>query len=335
MTDEEKLQAYEDAGRIVSDNPKPKVEEEEEKPVVPPPADPTPSPLVKKEEKKEDTPPNPGADTPPVIPADAPPSVPNDRPRTAKYIPLDKYQEEKRERDAREQKLSDELAVAQTKIKEFEGLKPPAAGDVNADEAITEFAEKYAMEPEDVKKLLNTLPRGETIPPEMKEEYERIKHDKLLREEEQFFEKEWSGVEPVLKAEFPNATAEQLKAARQKLDELGHTPEHVAHSLDYVLFKNKSDIADLFKAPEEAPKGRKTVEGGRVTNNSSNGLSAKDFKGKTSFDEFYDMEQSQINSIIEGMDRKTYADYVTWCGKIQQGGDGLVVNRGGQKVTLK
>lgn len=339
MTDEEKLEGLKKSGRMGDEPPEapapevpPKKPEETPAPApeTPPAAPSTPAPKV-----EPPLPPTP-KETP--LAGDPQPVVAEHPTRPVKYIPLDKYQAEKAE-------TQKEITARDERIKELEALVNKPAGNTTADidTFVTKFAEKYAIDEEDVRGLVDVAKAG-AVPKDLAETLNKITQDNAqkavsdaLLKDIEFFEKEWSGLEPTLKAEFPNATPEQLKAAKDALNTFGHTDEFVNKELDYVLYKKKGEIAALFGgAPADptppGPKPRKTVESGRPTGNQGV-LTAADFKDKKTFDEFNDMEPSQVNQIIKDMDLKTYQRFTAWASE-KETAKGLVVNRKGQQVRL-
>lgn len=347
MSDDEKLDYYRKAGIIQDEG-----EGEGETPEVPP----TPAKVEKKDDDDE-TPSDPVVPTEkkpdPVVPDKKPdenptPASPSQdgtekssknedfKPRPSKYIPLAQYQDEKKIHN-------EQVASLQAKIDELSSAtkKEVTVGTEEHEQFIQEYAEKYGIEEEDVRKLVAMVTPKQVLPPEvskMLETFQTTQDQLALIEEEKHFNVEFEKADPVVQQYFPGLTPEQGKALRQSVFELSHTKEWHDRDLEYVLWKNKDALlAELPKVdtePVKAPKG-KVAETGRSGNHVHKVLTAEDFKdGKTSFEELGNLEESDRNKIIQDMDPQTYRKFVTFAGTFENGG-GLKVNRGGKTVILK
>ena len=350
MTDEEKLEGLASSGRIHRDEPAPAADQgtdkKEETPTPPAPTVTT---------TQEDTPPAPQP-TEPKTPADGKPAEPTtegntpspsttehheqSKKRQVRYIPIAKYQDDKKEWEKTEQALKDATA----RIAELEGGDRPAGAQKKAkEEIIKTFAEKYAIDEADVRDLLSTQEAGQSLPAELVETMQSMQREKVEREEQEHFNREWTPIEAQLKAKYPGATPEQLKQAKDTLDKLSHTEAFIDRELDYVAYKHAPEIDKLFAGAEKAPEDntnlnpdpapRRTVEGSRPAGSKTT-LSAADFKGRQDFSEFNSMEQGAVKAIIKDMDPATYRSFIAWASKAESGG-GTPVTRNGQRIVLK
>lgn len=339
MTDEEKLEGLAAAGRLgevpekKEDPLPPEPPTPKEDPVVPPTVEVPPKtetpPVVVEEPKKplaegETTPP------PSTITTEQGPK------RPVRYIPIDKYQDDKKAWE----KTDAELATANARIAELESLSEKVTGAPKTEEAIKNFSEKYAMEENDVRDLLSAVRSGSELPEGTLETLQSLQLEKAAQKEAEYFNTEWSPLEASLKVRFPNASPEQLKQAREKVNELAHTEKFIDKDLDYVLYKNNADVETLLGEatppvvetdPTKVP--RRTAESSRPAGTRST-LSAADFKDRTDFTDFNTMDPGEVKAIIKDMDPKTYRAYVAFASS-QEGQGGVTVMRNGQKVVLK
>lgn len=352
MTDEEKLEGLANSGRMHRDEAAPAADEGKDKKEDTPPTPPAPSTVVDDDEPEDKPQPSKEPKTPeddkkpenePMTEGKTPsPSTDNkeqSKKRNVRFIPIDKYQDDKKKWETTEQALE----AANARIAELESGNRPAGAQKKDKEAIIKnFAERYAMEEEDVKELLSLQEAGESIPPELVETMQVMQREKAEREEAEYFNKEWSPIENKLRAKYPGATPDQLKQARDTIDKLAHTEAFIDKELGYVVYEHDTDIAKIFTTeatpdnkpnPNPDPAPRRSVESSRPAGSKST-LSAADFRDKTDFSEFTAMEQSEVKSIIKDMDPKTYRAYIAWETKRTNEG-GLTVTRNGQKVVLK
>lgn len=335
MSDEEKLEGLKRTGRVQDDEitgksveddeptppPEPTVPPKKEEPVVPPPE--------KKEEPKVDP-----AIAPVVLPKDEitpPPS--NPQPRPVKYKPLEEYTAEKREwkaaEEAKDRRIAELEVLAKANTAQPETPK--------TEEKISKFADKYGFDVEDVKDMLSGLNTGAQVPKEVAEQLEALKQKDKQSEEQKLFDNEFTALQPALTSQYPSATAEQLVAAKAHLDELSHSKDFHTYSLDYILFKNKSTMDEIFKKADEKPTDpppRKTVENGRIGHNANTPISAKDFNGQKDFSQLLDMDPTNVKQIIKDMDPSTYGAYVGWVAS-QENEGGVKVQRDGRTIILK
>lgn len=151
--------------------------------------------------------------------------------------------------------------------KKFEDLKAELTKG-KIDETTTEhleddieaLAKELDFDPAKTRKLIEVARKGvQTLSPEDKQALDEYKADKASRtqqaeekEQQQIFETEWTGVLPSLKTQFPNATSEQIEAAKAQLDELAHSEKYHQTDLDYVLFKEREAISKTLFSPKRA-----------------------------------------------------------------------------------
>lgn len=289
----------------------------EVKEVIPPT---TPEPAVVPPAEDKGTP----AIVPEKKPEDAPPVVPEKRP--VAYIPLKKYHEETGE--------------LKKKITELEALvsKPDSKGPVTIDDdAIQAYADKYGMETEAVVDLLALLPKPETaMSPDALKEFNSIVEGEKARKAKEYETKDWNeNAVPTLKELFPTATEAQLKKAQEFLDPIAHTEEGVNQGYDFIVFKNKSNLASIFGTTEETPKvptTKATLETGKLGTGNPQRLTAQDFSTENpDFSLLDQLSPEDKKSLVKGFDVPTYKKYLTNISKNTP----LEVNRDGKKILLK
>lgn len=151
---------------------------------------------------------------------------------------------------------------------EMVNAKPEEKKEV--EDEIKALAEELKFDPEKTRKLIEVARKGiETLTPEDKaalEEYKASKEqrekdaaERAAREEAEEFNTEWATVLPEFKKQFPNASEEQIAAAKQKMDELAHTEKYAETDLDYVMFKERETFGKILFSPKQ-----KTFESPRV-----------------------------------------------------------------------
>lgn len=264
------------------------------------------------------------------------------------HIPVKKYTDEKRswkeEREKLEQEKADllkKLEEKDTKINEFTKLTKTKVEEENTkafDAEVEKFAEKYAMEPEDVKSLLSTLsknakPQEQPLAPEMKELLEEFKLNQIKTAFEDEFKTE---ALPAINDMYPEATPEQIQKIKEALDIDSHLPENNTKELPYLLFKNKATYSKLIE--KDAKPEKKTIKGMETSRRIAgdkvhDGLTAADFKGgKTDFSVLNELDTAIANKIVAGFDVETYD---AWKIHVSQNEQGVVVQRNGKRVVLK
>lgn len=264
--------------------------------------------------------------TPPKEPKDVPPVVPEKRP--VAYIPLKKYHEETGEL---KKKITELEAIVANKTPEDKGPFQVDSAKIQA------YADKHGIDPEEVLDLLALLPKPEsgiTMSKEDLEEFNKIVTTSKDQARIEFEKKDWlENAVPTIKELFPTATEEQIKAAQVLLDPIAHTEEGVNQGYDYIVFKNKSKLAEIFKAATPAaPTSKATLEPGKNGAGSPTRLTVKDFAGENpDFSVLEDLSPEDKGSIVKSFEGNTYKKYLAHVAAKQP----LEVNRGGKKVFLK
>lgn len=150
--------------------------------------------------------------------------------------------------------------------KKFEDLKkelaksPEAPATEHLEDEIASLAKELDFDPEKTRKLIEVARKGvETLSPEDKKAIEEYRSEKTLREQErvdreqnEIFETEWNQVLPSLKEQYPNASPEQISAAKAQIDELAHSEKYADTDIDYVLFKEKESIGKTLFSPKKS-----------------------------------------------------------------------------------
>lgn len=315
-------------GRVDQDPVAPVVTEEkkDEEPVIPPKKDEEPAVVV---------PPEGETVTPPVVEGEKP-----DRP--VAYIPIPKYKAEKKEWEDTVASKETALAEANKKIEELTLLTQKPEG-TNKDADIEAFMEKTGFDRETVDGLLDLaksrISTGQAaLSPEQLEAVEKATQIVKEAELEVAFNEEFtSKAEPELKKLYPDATPEQLVAVKKFLDPIAHTIDNKDKGLDFIIFKNKEEIAKLFEAPaptvDDAQPDKKTIESTRPGAGKPVSLTASDFKAADAdFGLLGDLDQGVRAQIIKDFDSGTYARYIQYA-KNQT--PGVEVMRNGSRVILK
>ena len=84
---------------------------------------------------------------------------------------------------------------------------------------------------------------------------EETKKKQAEKEDIEKFNSEWDNFVVDIKKEYPNATDEMLKEAKEKMDDLAHSQEHHTHEMDYILFKEKKTFDTLLKVAPKSSNG--------------------------------------------------------------------------------
>lgn len=268
-------------------------------------------PEVKAPEKKEEAKPiDPPADK------DIEPPARSTRPE--KYIPIKQYVEEKKEwKGTSDQK--------DARIAELEKIAGIAEGTKRLDDAVTKYAEKYKVDMdtarEEVMKIKDILdltapPREESKAPKSEEDKEPTfspEQQKLIDEAQEIKARDLYTTEfnesavPQLKALFPDATDAQLAEAKDEIEKLACTGKYLDKSLDYIAFKEKDALADIFQEPTKGPEPKRPGPRG------SGAPTALDFdSGKTPFTALESLSQESRNAIIKDFAPKTWNKYMHW-----------------------
>lgn len=187
-----------------------------------------------------------------------------------------KQREEKRLSGIVDQRLQTALSPITEMLKELKEAKTPAEKKEtveNIDEELAKIAEAENLPVEQFKKiagliktqveagLASKLKQVEEIGPMLEQERQRDQQ----RQTQEVLAKEWEkDAEPKLTAEYPNATAKQMKDARNLISELavsadyGDTrgnkdglPEHPAYPVDYIIYKEAEKFDTILRNPKK------------------------------------------------------------------------------------
>lgn len=252
--------------------------------------------------------------------------------RPERFIPLKKYHDEKR---VWEEKAASAESLA-AKVKELEvALKATKDGSKSEDDKIKSWSSKHNMSEDAARELADIIREGVTVPKEQLDRITAAADEAKERQEQAHFDKEYKAVEPGLKTSYPDATPEQLEAARGLVDKLAHSKKYFDKDIDYVLFKEKTQLDTLFS--KKAP-ARKGPENNRMGNGGPRTLTSSDFKkdtqGKYDFVRIDEMENDdERNRLVNGLSPEAYLAYVHHVGS--QESEGLEINRGGRRIRLK
>lgn len=291
---------------------KPEVPKEEPKPTPPPEQKP-------KEEPKE----------PVVDPKDQKPEDDEDlkKPsRPEKYIPIKQYTSEKEQwketLSKKDQEIADLRAIADSKpdSKKEDSLKKEYMEKYGVDEETAtaeiervRFVNEHGKEKVEPKKL-------ETSPTPLltAEQQAKIEKAEQIEAVELFNQEYLNDAVPQLKTMFPNATQEQLEKAKGEMEKLATTSKYLDKSLDFIAFKERQALAEIFAGSRKGP------ENGRPSQKGNTSYTSSDFdKGKTPFSELDSLPPDERNEIVKGFNIKTWDAYVHY----QNTQDELIVHQ--------
>ena len=184
-----------------------------------------------------------------------------------------------------DQKLEKKIEELRT---EFSQKKPDEATTDSLEEEIKRLATEKELDPEVLKGIIELARKG--VPsedPSLKTELETLKAEREEREQREIFDSEWNSVLPALQKDFPNASPEQLAAAKAQIDELAHSEKYHEMDMDYVIFKERAALEKTLFSPKKA-----TFESSRPV--------ATD----TDSDEFPDFDPNMTPAQFERMEKK-------------------------------
>lgn len=163
----------------------------------------------------------------------------------------DKKAEVKTERELREQAESerdDALAKLADAIKSATTVDEKA----EAKDELDAYAEEYGLDAQGVKKLQSILLKGVNAAPSMSDEDRQAveKAKEFVRQSEeaadrQRFETEFAAATPTLEQYFPGISDDDRNMVKKRIDELAHSQQYHDKELDYILFRNRDDIAKI------------------------------------------------------------------------------------------
>lgn len=302
-------------------------------------------------EKKEETPAAPVVPVVPVAPAATVPAKPKVE-RPERYIPVPQYRDEK-------QKWNGEKQTLLTTIAKAKGFEP---GSTEETAAIQDFMTKSGMDEAQARAALD-LARQSLFPKELQEGFSKILTEASKQEEAdaakaketeeaEYFSNEYTTFSTEhLDTAFPNATADQKKAARELIDQAAHSPKYAKLDLVeiYALPQVKAEVDKIFagtaapasEAPVvpvvEAP-GRKGPEASKPGGAAATTLTAADFKKdpttkKYDFGQLHDMPEGEDKqALVSALEPEAYVAYIDDLGARD---NSITVRRGDQQITLK
>ncbi len=109
---------------------------------------------------------------------------------------------------------------------------------------------------ENLAKIINVARKGLALSEDDKNVIQNYREKQAEIESNQRFDSEWS--ELPIKDQFPNASAEQIEKAQEKMDEFVQSEKYVDAEMDYILFKEKAAFDQILFSPKQ-----KTFEAGR------------------------------------------------------------------------
>lgn len=273
--------------------------------------------------------------------------------RPQRYIPLKKYEDEKKDWNERastaEEKVNELTAILQKLNPDQKGSgtgdDPDDMPEINA-EALQDYADKHAMDPDMVKDMIPLLLPilkakanvgvNEKAPNLTKKDIEVVTNfisSQKEADEKAFDEKEWNEVAiPSLKKLYPDATDDQLKKAQEVLDPIAHSDEGRKYKYGYIVFDNQDALKSIFDKTDKENKPAAGPEHGQMGKGGPSSVTAKDFEGdKPDFTLLDTLEVDDKRKIIKGMSTSTYQKFITY----ESSKGGLEINRGGRKISLK
>lgn len=143
-----------------------------------------------------------------------------------------------RERDELRQKY-EALANADTQKEQKE-----------ASDEIEAFAQKINADPEALREmrklfLKDIAPTTDPAIAQKLEQFEKWQAENSKIVEKAQFEDEFKSVVPTIKELLPNANDAEMQAVKEKLDEISHTKEFHDKDLDYIVYKNRTELSKL------------------------------------------------------------------------------------------
>lgn len=262
-------------------------------------------------------------DTPDETP-DEDADVPTERP--TRYIPVNKYQSEKKEWKAKNQELEAEI----------EKLRSVTPDSVEETDLVADLAEKYDMNEAQVRDLVDVIQKKTGLTDEDRAALQSFRQQQqqqiLDAQDTEYFEKEFSSIAlPALKKKYPNATEAQLNSAKNLLDEISHSEEYHKSKMEHILKLEDETIASVFGGPEAKRPATRTSETSRTTSHVEKPLSASDIKSPKDFGRLLAQPKEKRYEILSELNPVLYTEYLRYEGASEQG---VTVNRGGRDLRL-
>lgn len=260
--------------------------------------------------------------------------------RPKKYIPISKYQEDKKNW----KETKEELEKANEKIAELEKANNESKTKKEKNEKLKELADKYDTSVEFLEDLVDTLDRGEkidtkTITEEDRKNQEEDKNfkpeNKDLSQDEivENFNKEFETFVPGIKDLYPKATQEQIDQAKEVMDQFAHSEEFSNTPLNHIIKINQKDFDDILGT---APKNQ-GLESGRSGGSGLSDTKSKPFKKHE--DGTYDF--SKIHKMADGTDKNKAVDelpleaWEAYINDVESESETRVRKKDGRIISLK
>ena len=232
--------------------------------------------------------------------------------RPKKFIPLPKYQEEKKAWQEDKKNLDE----AKKTIEDLKKINDKDQTKAEEDEELKALADEFDTPIKFVQDLMGILKKGQKIEPETIVEKKDAEEEPANKEATQDqivenFGKEFDAFTPELKKRYPDASPEQLEEARKAMDEFAHSEEYSNYKLGDITKLNKKDFDDILGTSPNNP----GVEGGKAGKRGVNQITSSSFKadadGNYDFDSLHKMEAGdKKETLIDGLSIEAWDAYV-------------------------
>ena len=175
---------------------------------------------------------------------------------------------------------------------ELNKTTPNAEKADDLEEDVNALAKELDFDPDKVRRIIETARKGLQLSPEDKqalEEFKASKSEREEREQEVEFNNEWATLP--IKQQFPNASEEQLQAAKEKMDELAHSEKYHEYEMDYILFREKETFDKLLFSPKQ-----RTFESGRLAPSSDDSEDFPEFNPNMTPAQFEKFEKQRAKA---------------------------------------
>lgn len=179
-----------------------------------------------------------------------------------KHIPVSEYKNLKKELQADFAKKELEYqAKIEALSKEASKAKPDAQEVFDLEKEAKELAEELDFDPEKTKILLDRARKGLNLSDEdrqaladlkqYREDLAKLREDKEELEQQKIFNSEWSDALKDIKAQYPNASEEQIAKAKEQIYEMSRSEKYHDKDLDYLIFKEKEVLSKTLFSPKQ------------------------------------------------------------------------------------
>lgn len=151
---------------------------------------------------------------------------------------------------------------------EFVKAKPDEKKTDILEDDLESLAKELNFDKDKIKKIIDVARKGIELSPEDKELLQVVKENKeylknkkdedFMREQETIFNNEWSDFQKTLRTQYPNATEDQIAAAREQMDEIAHTEKYGQLELGEIFAVQKAAFEKTLFSPKQT-----TFEAGR------------------------------------------------------------------------